>query len=134
MPTPPNATLVNGEPMQGAMSVSAGNFLVRRRLASVARETVNLLTRSEVEAIFKKEKGSYLLVSLELMPPYPVEVRSRTPSDLKCLNFRSLMVGEVIKMSMLCASSMGPFVHDTALYIRDFSKSLTDKLAPGMST
>lgn len=41
-----------------------------RRLASIVREPITILTRSKVKATFKKEKASSSSVLLELMLPY----------------------------------------------------------------
>lgn len=97
--------------------------------SSDVQKPVTFLTRSEVEAIVRKETGSSLSFSTELMPSFPRGVTTipyppgyKVPKFQKFDGRKGDSKGHVRRFLDL----LGVFSYDSTLCLRGFSKSLID--------
>lgn len=95
----PVAQSVIDDLVQGVTPANINNlFITARQLVSAIEEPVAFMTRSEIEAILRreKEKASVSSICLDVKPSYAVEFASK-PSGWGILltNFKSLMEEDV---------------------------------------
>lgn len=89
--------------MQGVTPVNADNPIDCEAPFSVAEKPATLLTRSDIKALMRQEKGS--ATSLDWKPPYPPRwLQSHIPGTTN-RNFRSMMAGVATPTSIFYASS-----------------------------
>lgn len=83
---------------------------------------------SENRGYIEERKGKCLYISIKLKPTYCANIATKPyPSEYKVPNLRSLTTGRATPGSTCSLDSMGPHAHFANLYLKEFSKSLTDR-------
>lgn len=103
-----------------------------KRPTAQAEEPSQYFTKTEVEAMFKKERerATTAQKALDLKPPYPEKVLEKDFSaEYKVSKFQKFdgRKGNTKEHVSRFLDSLGKYAKDPELYLREFSKSLTDR-------
>lgn len=111
---------------QRAPPVNLNDPVTAKHSRDVVRDSITLLTNSEIKAILRKKRPLPRQFPHSCCCPIPMKwSQSRISLDTRCQSFR------------IWWSKMGfevEFAHDTTQCLREFSKSLTGKPTAGMTT
>lgn len=128
VPIAPVIESVSDEPVQGVTFTNADNLSAARWPASVIEEPITLLTCFDIEALVRQERG--LAASLDCRLPYPAEVLRSKLLDYKVPKFQKYdaLNGNSNEHIVRFLESMDQHSHDIDLYLKEFSRSLIDRV------
>lgn len=131
-PVPPIVEPIVDEAAQGTTTANADNSSIAKRPTTQLEESSQYFTKTKIETMFKKERDRATTApkTLHLKPPYPEKVAEKDFSaEYKVPKFQKFdgHKGNRKEHVSRFLDSLGKYVKDPELCLKEFSKTLSDR-------